>query len=142
MFCQYVHRTYPTLVLEGEIEIDESLFGRKVKYNRGKPSGTRIWIFGLIERGSNQIILYPVDDRSADTLIPLTVKHVKPGSRIYSDSWAAYNSLNSIGYEHFTVVHKTSFKQKYVNTETGEEVFCCTNTIEGHGNWLKTISEE
>ena len=29
------------------------------------------------------------------------------------------------------MVHKSTFKQKYVNTETGEQVFCCTNRIEG-----------
>ncbi|CAG2247119.1 unnamed protein product [Mytilus edulis] len=78
-----------------------------------------------------EIVLYPVDDRSANTLVPLIQKHVKPGSRIFSDSWAAYNTLNDIGYEHFSVVHKTSFKQKYVSTQTGEEVYCCTNRIEG-----------
>lgn len=131
LFCEYVYRAYQNVTLEGEIEIDESLFGRKIKYNRGNPTGTRIWIFGMVERASNKLILYPVDDRSAQTLIPIIQKHVRPGSRIYSDSWAAYFKLNEVGYEHFSVVHKTSFNQKYVNTQTGEEVSCCTNRIEG-----------
>ena len=59
-------------MLSGEIEIDESLFGRTMKYLRGNPTpGMKIWILGLVERSSNTIILYPVADRSAETLLPL-----------------------------------------------------------------------
>ena len=39
--------------------------------------------------------------------------------------------LNELGYEHFTVVHKTTFKQRYQNVDTGETVDCNTNRIEG-----------
>ena len=39
--------------------------------------------------------------------------------------------LNVIGYEHFTVVHKTTFKQKYQNADTGETIDCHTHRIEG-----------
>ncbi|CAG2198649.1 unnamed protein product [Mytilus edulis] len=97
LFCQYVSTIYDYTEFEGEVELDESLFGRKVKYHRGNSSGLRIWIFGIVERSTNRIVLYPVDDRSANTLVPLIQKHVKPGSRIFSDSWAAYNTLNDIG---------------------------------------------
>ena len=46
---------------ECEFEIDASPFGRKVKYNKGKTHDHRIWIFRIVERASNKIILYPVD---------------------------------------------------------------------------------
>ena len=131
IFCQYVFDTYNMMNFEGEVEIDKSLFGRKVKYNKGQPRGHRIWIFGIVERASNKIILYPVDNRNAETLVPIIQRHVYPGSRIYSDSWAAYMGLNELGYEHFTVVHKTTFKQRYQNVDTGETVDCNTNRIEG-----------
>ena len=72
IFCQYDFDTYNMMNSEGEVEIDESLFGRKVKYNKGQPRGHRIWIFGIAERASNKIILYPVDNRNAETLVPLT----------------------------------------------------------------------
>ena len=131
LFCQYVFDAYSMMNFEGEVEIDESVFGRKVKYHRGQPRGCPIWIFGIVERSSNKIILYPVDNRKSETLIPLIQRHVFPGSRIYSDSWAAYMKLNEVGYEHFTVVHKTTFKQKYQNVDTGETIDCHTNRIEG-----------
>jgi len=34
----------------GEIQIDESLFGRRTKYHRGDPRGLKVWISGLVER--------------------------------------------------------------------------------------------
>ena len=45
IFCEFVYSTYKDIVFDGDVEIDESLFGRKLKYNRGNPTGTRIWIF-------------------------------------------------------------------------------------------------
>ena len=118
--------------LSGEIEIDESLFGRRVKYHRGNPNvGVKVWVFGMVERTSNTIILYPVNDRSEATLIPLIERHVQPGSSIYSDGWSAYCDLNNKGYRHFTVLHKYAFKKVYVNEQTKEEVTVHTNRIEG-----------
>ena len=102
------------LMLEGDINIDESLFGRRCKYNLGNPKvGIKVWIFGLVSRSTNTLILYPVDKRDAETLIPIIKRHVPAGARIFSDSWAAYFKLNALGYEHFTVCHKTSFKATY-----------------------------
>ena len=60
------------LMLEGDINIDESLFGRRCKYNLGNPNvGIKVWIFGLVSRSTNTLILYPVDKRDAETLIPI-----------------------------------------------------------------------
>ena len=126
------HQNIKNLVMSGEIEIDESLFGRKIKYHRGYPRpGLRIWIFGMVERKYNQIILYPVSGRTKEPLIPLIQRHVAPGSTIYSNGWTAYCQLNSLGYDHFTVLHKYTFKKIYVNQETNETVVCHTNAIEG-----------
>lgn len=95
----------------GTIQIDESLFGRRCKYHRGKDQGAKVWIFGMIEVDSNKLILYPVDNRSRELLIPLIKKHVTQGSTIYSDGWSSYLSLNDEGYQHFVVSHASDFKQ-------------------------------
>ena len=132
LFKEHFHSSIKERTISGEIEIDESLFGRKIKYHRGNPHpGLRIWIFGLVERKSNTIILYPVGDRSKDTLIPLIQHHIAPGSTIYSDGWSAYCDLNSLSYDHFTVLHKYCFKKVYVNQTTNQTVVCHTNAIEG-----------
>ena len=127
----HVHRSYSEMKLSNEVEIYESLFGRKIKYNRGKPCGQKVWIFGIIEGKSNLLVMYPVNNRNTDTLIPLIEKHVEPGTPIFSDNWAAYFKFNEIGYPHFTVTHKTTFKQVYRNVDTDEIIQCNTNRIEG-----------
>ncbi|MCG7867879.1 MAG: IS1595 family transposase [Candidatus Thiodiazotropha taylori] len=132
MFKDYFKRNIEPQVLSGEIEIDESLFGRRVKYHRGNPNvGVKVWVFGLVERSSNTIILYPVNDRTEATLVPLIQRHVAEGSTIYSDGWSAYCDLNNLGYKHFTVLHKYAFKKIYVDVDTKEEVVVHTNRIEG-----------
>ena len=60
-------------------------FGRKCKYHKGRDTGTKVWLFGLVEKSSNRIILYPVQNRSKNTLVPLIKRHVEEGSTVYSD---------------------------------------------------------
>ena len=74
----------------------------------------KVWVFRPVERSSNTIILYPVADRSAEILLPLIQRHVSLGSTIYSDGWSAYCDLSSLGFKHFIVIHKYSFKKVYV----------------------------
>lgn len=92
--------------------------------------GMTVWVFGLVERATNRIILVPVDRRDADTLIPIIQKYVTPGSTIYSDGWSAYLPLNELGYQHFSVIHKQAYTKRYVNEAT-QEVVVHTNTVEG-----------
>ena len=103
------------------VEIDESQFGRRQKYNRGRPT-ERFWIFGLVERKSKKSYFINVHDRKAETLIPIIQKHVKIGSKVFHDDWAAYRKLEDYGYCHDVVVHTKEFV-----SESG----ACTNTIEG-----------
>ena len=133
---EYVHRDVlgrgadPPMKLNGRIEIDESCFGSRTKYHRGQKRGLKVWVVGLIERSSNRIILYPVDNRDAAALTAIIQRHVEPGSHIYTDGWSAYNQLNYLGFQHFTVVHKHTIKQVYHNTVSGDDITVHTNMIE------------
>ena len=41
--------------LHGDVEIDESVFGRRIKYHVGNPyPGMTVWILGLVERVFHQ----------------------------------------------------------------------------------------
>ena len=83
------------IVFESDVEIDETLFGRKCKIKGAmREFGSRVWIFGIISRATNSLILYPVDRRDEETLLPLIKKQVASGAHILSDSWAAYRNLN------------------------------------------------
>ena len=55
----------------------------------------------MVHRSSDKIVMHPVDKQAAQTVIPLIERHVSPGSRIFTDSCAAYLHLNELGYEHF-----------------------------------------
>ena len=126
----YVHDIEP-IKFNGVVEIDESLFGRKTKSHRGRPMGQKIWIFGLVERNTNRVKLFPVDNRKQTTLTEIILNHVETGSTIFSDGWAAYKCLPSMGFHHFVVEHKHAFKAIYRDTSTGEIQEVHTNRIEG-----------
>ena len=103
------------------IEIDESLFGKRQKYNKGRRT-KRLWIFGLAQRNSRKTYFTPVNDRDSETLVNIIKERVETGAIIYHDDWAAYRKLSDHGYQHDVVVHTREFV-----SESG----VCTNTIEG-----------
>jgi transposase-like protein len=110
------------------VELDESKFGKR-KYNRGhRVEG--VWVLGGVERTvERQIFVEIVADRSAQTLLEVIARHVKPGSIIHTDLWKGYSEIESVlGNEHRTVNHSI----QYVASDDTH-----TNTIEGTWNGLK-----
>jgi transposase-like protein len=83
------------------IEVDESKFGRR-KYRRSRYVKGQ-WVFGGVERGSGRTFLETVNDRSAETLIELIKKWIRPGTTLVTDCWAAYRSLPDEGFNHLRV---------------------------------------
>lgn len=85
------------------IEINESMFGHKSKYNRGKiDRGT--WVFDMVERGSHRAFTFRVSNRTNEILVTGLVQHfVGPGTLIVSDTFLPYFNLSSVGYVHVMV---------------------------------------
>ncbi|GBN39308.1 hypothetical protein AVEN_148385-1 [Araneus ventricosus] len=109
------------------VEIDESKFGKR-KYNKGKQVNGK-WVFGGVERGSKRSFFCVVEDRTAETLIEITKKYVKPGSTVLTDCWVSYNGLTAEGYVHHTVNHSKNFKDPITGVHT--------NGIEGTWGAIK-----
>ena len=84
-----VYQKLQSAKLRGEIELDESLFGTKVKYHKGNPRGQKVWIFGLVERSPKTLLLFPGSRCDGQTLVTIIKIFVEPGSTIFSDGWAA-----------------------------------------------------
>ncbi len=101
------------LVLGGvgeTVEIDESLFRGRRKYNVGRILPHQPWVFGAIERSSNKVVVFTVDARNRQVLEDRIDQCITPGTTIISDEWAAYNQLNNINnYTHHTVNHTQNF---------------------------------
>ena len=60
------------------IEIDESLFGKKQKYVRGRTTKKQ-WVFGLVERGTRKTFFKSVSDRTRQTLLPIIESKAQRG---------------------------------------------------------------
>ena len=119
-----------------EVQIDESAFGKN-KYGRGHYVDTK-WVFGGVEivpdaymrKKGGPFFAVVVPNRKKECLDEYIKKFIRPGSIIWSDSFATYKKLSDRlpQYEHEMVNHKKQYK-----SSTG----VCTNTVEGKWNKLK-----
>jgi len=109
------------------VQIDESLVAKR-KYHVGRDVPQQ-WVFGLYDTNTKLGHIQLVDDRSAQTLLPIIRRFIQPGTSIYSDQWPAYGQLRNMGYRHMTVNHS----QNFVDPATGT----CTNSIEAYWSRVK-----
>ena len=116
------------------VEIDESLMIKR-KYQRGaEREQHHRWVFGMYDRTTHVGIIRFVENREADTLLPIIQTHIRPGTTIYSDGWAAYNRIAQLGYSHEVVVHEHHF----VDPVTGVH----TNGVEAYWSRAKKKIKE
>ena len=103
------------------VEIDESKFGKR-KYNRGRRVDGS-WVLGGIDRQTRDTFFEIVEDRSAETLLPILIKNIHPESIVISDCWKAYSKLSQHFAEHKQINHSLQFvdpNDKKVHTNTIE----------------------
>ena len=92
--------------VSGEIEVDESYFGRK-KYQgkRGRGSDNKVIVMGLLKRGG-RVYTQIIPDCSRRTLQSIIKGKVELSSDIHSDGWRGYNGLVDLGYrKHYRIDH-------------------------------------
>ena len=113
------HLTRQPLKIGGpgiRVQIDETVVSRR-KNHQGRVIPPR-WVFGGIDETTKIGFLIFVENRSSSTLRPLIKKHIREGSIIISDEWAAYRGIANIdgmNYTHMTVNHS----QNFVDPTTG-----------------------
>lgn len=112
-------------MLSGEVELDETYIGGR--RNMRNKFSNKSAVFGVVERGG-EIRAKHVKSTGARVLIPEINATVQKGSKIHSDEWGAYRTLQHRGYSHTTVNHSTL---EYVRGTAH------TNTIEGFWSQLK-----
>ena len=97
----YEHqKRFENTLFEGKIEVDESYFGGIRKGKRGRGSGGKTPVFGLLKRGG-MVYTKIIPNAKSETLIPIIEKKVIPDSIVYSDSFKSYNALDVSEFKHY-----------------------------------------
>ena len=79
--------------LKAEIQVDESIFDNKRKYNRRKNT-KRLWLFGLSSSTEHKVHIQAVEFMNTETLQTILLDHVtlSLNTTIVIDGWAAIPS--------------------------------------------------
>lgn len=80
------------------------------------------------KKGPRKLLLFLVDDRTKETLIPKIRDNTIEGSLVFSDEWKAYNCLSDLDFHHLTVCHKYRFRRYHFDGRVVTRV--TTNHIE------------
>ena len=126
-----------TTPLTGEVEIDESAWGGKIRAGDRSRAETstkrrqdamakiknRPTIFAMVERGG-RVRVAVVPNRNRETLHKVIRENVSPDATIYTDEWALYDGLSRDFAAHYKIKHKDSiYAQGHVHTQTVEGFF-------------------
>lgn len=91
-------------LLRDKIEVDEAYIGGPEKGLRGgRQLRDKALVVAAVEirgAGSGRVRLQVVPDASARSLCGFVKANVAPGATVMTDAWAAYFSLQSMGYRH------------------------------------------
>lgn len=94
--------------LSGEVEIDDTYYGAPRKGKRGRGAAGKTPVLGLRQRGG-RVRSVAVSRLDAQTVQTIIRRHVRRGSRVYTDELNIYTGLSRLGYRHSTVQHATQF---------------------------------
>jgi transposase len=90
--CIIAHSSDRDILLQGEVEADESYFGGK----RGRGAAHKIPVFGILER-EGIVKVEVLRDVTAESILGLTIKTVRRGSIVYTDKFRSYDALMFCG---------------------------------------------
>jgi transposase len=121
--------------LGGHTEIDEAYVGghRRMKYLGDTQFDNKTAVVGMVERGG-ALKAQVVPDTKKDTLVPLVLQNVAPGTTVSTDEAHSYKDLRDHGYEHGRVHHA---RMEWVRQYWDSDVKFSTNTMEGFWAHLK-----
>ena len=73
-------------------------------------------------RSTKRTILFHVENKSRNTLIPLILEYATPNTTIYSDKFSSYinprnnhSHLNDLGFTHYNINHTLHFVDPFQN---------------------------
>ena len=105
----------------------------------GRVPANHSWVLGLVSLDDTaQVRFQYVDNRRAETLLPIIQAFVPHGATVVTDCWRAYNGLTRLGYNHLTVNHTNHF----VDPATGKWYPChMANNSVNVGIWKIQVTD-
>ena len=110
--------------LGGQIEVDETYVGGKVRGRGHGYRGNKATVVGVVQR-KGEIRLQVASGADRETLHAIIHKHVSPEApNIFTDEWAAYRGIGDQDTTHETVNHKAEeWVRGDAHTQTVESVW-------------------
>jgi len=114
-----------TIVLNGEVEVDESFFGGKGKNRRyvaqfqDKPKQV---VMGMVERNGRTILRH-IPNTGKYSLLKEIQEHIDPSSHVITDQYSGYIQLKKHGYKHSFVNHKITYVVGNIHTNNIENIW-------------------
>lgn len=147
------------------VQIDESLFRHKPKvktqlkmyisrmlfygipffqHHRGRPTRSEVWVFGMCDTSQTPAlgVMCTVRNRTAQTLLPILQQHLRNGTVVHSDQWAAYNHVQQLQQvsQHDTVNHSLHFIDPTTGVHT-QNIESYWNRVKGKFKKMKGVHE-
>jgi transposase len=123
--------------LSGDVEIDESAWGGKVKASARSRAETstqrrqeamakvknRPTIFAMVERGG-RVRVRVLPSRSKAEIYRAIQENISPDATVYTDEWAMYDALGDNFAAHYKIRHQDGvYARGHVHTQTVEGFF-------------------
>ncbi len=102
-----------SILLSGEIELDESYFGAKrVRGKRGRGASGKTPVFGMLKR-KGKVYTQIIKNCSIAEILPIIEDKASKESVIYTDGFKTYDGLVDFGYKkHYRIKHS---QNKFAN---------------------------
>lgn len=100
--------------LQGTVEVDETYIGQEEGGIKGRKVVDRALVAIAVECGDGwigRVRFRCIPDASEDNLIPFVEDYVEAGSRVVTDGWRGYSSLEPKGYRHDVLMVEGSGKE-------------------------------
>ena len=102
--------------------------------HRGRPPRSTKWVFGMVDTSETPAlgVMRVVHNRTAATFLPIIKQHLRPGTIVWSDEWAAYQRVQqpSVVSQYDSVNHSVNF----VDPSTGVH----TQNVESYWKRVRT----